>query len=145
MKRLIAAISATVCLLNPAPPAKASGWWWQVNDDVTLRVVPADETNHPVVTDGNVISGSLQFVYQGKRIFPIYWRHTGNTCGSPSPNTPSNESTLTVCVDRSYYEVAPNWNKENYYTIIDKWDCKRPIKVWDKWFNLEGVCKRYKK
>ena len=141
MKRLIAAISATVCLANPA---QASGWWWQVNDDVQLRIVPAEETKKPVVTDGHFISGSLQFVYKGKRNFPIRWEHRGNTCASPSPNTPSNQSTLTVCSDESYYEVVPNWDKENYYTMFNKWDCRRPIKVWDKWFNLTAVCKAYK-
>ena len=143
MKRIFALMAA----LAVATPVQAQerlpvGWGWNINENVRFQFAPDSITNKPTVSDGNTISGTLEVIWKGTRRFPIYRRHEGNTCGRQQVGP--GESALTVCIDRSYYVIQPNWDQERYFTRVENLKCSRPIYFWESKLNLQSACDYFK-
>jgi len=138
MKKVIATLATAALATTVALPAKA-GYGWDVTHNTRFEFVPVRDRETKVVN--HVISTGVNFVwtrYDGEKFaYPITIEHKGNTCARPP--TPRGSSHLTVCVDKSYYVIKPNWDMRNHYSNVEL-QCNRPIKIDNKFLNLQAAC-----
>ena len=138
MKKVIAALATAALATTVALPAKA-GYGWNVTHNTRFQFVPRSWRETTVVS--NTINTGVHFQwtrYDGETFnYPVHITLEGNTCERPP--TPPGSSHLTVCVDRSYYVIKPNWDMRNHYSNVEL-QCNRPIKIDNKFLNLQGAC-----